>query len=122
MADKTVIVKVAIMTKPRSYSALAREAAHLLGKEIKLARKQRKWSETELATRAGISRDTLQKIEKGNMTSAIGLVFEAASLVGINLFEAETSPLRRQIREADDRIALLPKSIHKPKKAVDDDF
>ncbi|MCP4935839.1 MAG: helix-turn-helix domain-containing protein [bacterium] len=110
------------MVKSRTYSTFAREAARLLGMEIKLARKQCKWSEGELATRAGISRYTLQKIEKGDMTCAIGLVFEAASLVGINLFEAETSPLRRQIGAADDKISLLPKSTHNPKKAIDDDF
>ncbi len=110
------------MVKLRTYSIFAREAACLLGLEIKLARKQRKWPEGELATRAGISRYTLQKIEKGDMTCAIGLVFEAASLVGINLLEAETSPLRRQLRAAEDKISLLPKSTHMPKKAIDDDF
>lgn len=110
------------MGNPRVYSTYALEAGRLLGREIKLARKQRKWSEAELATRAGISRFTLQKIEKGDMTCAIGLAFEAASLVGINLFEAETSPLRRQLREVDAKIALLPKSTHRARKAVNDDF
>ena len=110
------------MARTRTYSTLALEAARLLGRQIKLARKQRKWSESELATRAGISRYTVQKIERGDMTCALGLVFEAASLVGIDLFEAETSPLARQARAVDDRIALLPKSTHKQRKAVDDDF
>lgn len=110
------------MPQSRAYSTLALEAARLLGKRIKLARKRRKWSESELATRAGISRFTVQKMERGDMTCAVGLVFEAASLVGIDLFEAETSPLAQQIRATDDRIALLPKSTHRPRKAVDDDF
>ena len=52
------------------------------------------------------------------MTCAIGLVFEAASLVGINLFGAETLPLHHQMRIADDKIALLPKSTHKQKNEV----
>jgi transcriptional regulator with XRE-family HTH domain len=110
------------MSQLRTYSAFAQEAVFLLGREIRLARKLRKWSESELATRAGISRYTLQKIEKGDMTCAIGLVFEAASLVGINLFEAKISPLRHQIRNVDEKIALLPKSTHSPKKVIDDDF
>lgn len=110
------------MARTRTYSTLALEAARLLGRQIKLARKQRKWSESELATRAGISRYTVQKIERGDMTCALGLVFEAASLVGIDLFEAEASPLARQVRTVDDTIALLPRSIHKQRKAVDDDF
>jgi transcriptional regulator with XRE-family HTH domain len=35
----------------------------LLAKQIQLGRKQRKWTEHELADRAGISRATLQKTE-----------------------------------------------------------
>jgi len=110
------------MAKSRAYSAFAKEAARLLGREIKLARKLRKWSESELATRAGISRYTLQNIERGEMTCTIGPVFEAASLVGIKLFDAETSRLRGQLREVDAKIALLPKSTHGTKKILDDDF
>jgi hypothetical protein len=44
--------------------------------------RQRKWSEANLAERAGISRATLQKIEAGAMSPAIGLVFEVATLAG----------------------------------------
>ena len=77
------------MAKQRVYSKYAQEAALLLGQRIKLARKKRKWSEMNLAERAGISRATLQKIEAGNMTPAIGLVFEVASLVGVSLFEQD---------------------------------
>ena len=111
---------VEIMT--RTYSTLALEAARLLGRQVRLARKQRKWSESELAARAGISRYTVRKIERGDMTCALGLVFEAASLVGIDLFEAQASPLDRRVRDIDGRIALLPKSTHKQRKIVNDDF
>jgi len=62
-----------LMVKQRTYSKYAQEAALLLGKQIKLGRKQRKWSEKNLADRIGISRATLQKIENGEMTCAIGL-------------------------------------------------
>ena len=70
------------MTKNRTYSSYTREAAILLGKQIRLGRKQRKWTEHELAERAGISRATLQKIEKGDLSVAIGLAFEAAACRG----------------------------------------
>ena len=69
------------MAKQRVYSKYTQEAVTLLGEQIKLGRKQRKWSENALAERSGISRATLQKIESGKMTSAIGLVFEVATLV-----------------------------------------
>jgi DNA-binding XRE family transcriptional regulator len=75
-----------------------------------------------LAERVGISRATLQKIERGEMTCAIGLVFEVAALVGINLFEQDKLPLSISIDQTKDKIALLPKRIQPKTKAVDDDF
>ncbi len=63
------------MPKQRTYSQYAQEAAVLMGEQIKLGRKQRHWSEINLAERAGISRATLQKIENGAMSCAVGLVF-----------------------------------------------
>lgn len=113
---------VVSMTKQRTYSKYAQEAARLLGKQIKLARKQRKWSEKNLADRAGISRATLQKIENGEMTCAIGLVFEAAALVGLNLFEQDKIPLSISIENVSNKIALLPRRIKSKTKAVDDNF
>ncbi len=110
------------MAKQRTYSKYALETVTLLGEQIKLGRKQRKWSEKNLAERAGISRATLQKIESGKMSCAIGLVFEVATLVGINLFEQERLPLSRHIEQTRDKIALLPKRIRVKTKAVHDDF
>ena len=110
------------MTKQRTYSKYALEAVTLLGEHIKLGRKQRKWSEKNLAERAGISRATLQKIERGEMSSAIGLVFEVAALVGVNLFEQDKLPLSKHIEQTRDKIALLPKRIKAKTKVVHDDF
>lgn len=51
---------VFLMKRQRTYSKYAKEAAALMGEQIKLGRKQKKWTENELAERAGISRVTLQ--------------------------------------------------------------
>ena len=110
------------MAKARVYSRYSIEAASLLGKQVKLGRKQRKWTERDLADRAGISRATLQKIEKGDLTCAIGLVFEVAVLVGMKLFEPEVNSLAGHIERTDDKITLLPKSMRKNRKVLDDDF
>ena len=110
------------MKKQRAYSKYAEEAALLLGQQIKLGRKKRKWSEQNLADRAGISRATLQKIEAGGMSPSIGLVFEVAALVGITLFEQDNRSLATRLDLTQSKIALLPKRIRKQKKAVDDDF
>jgi len=110
------------MAKQRTYSKYAQEAVILLGEQIKLGRKQRKWTEHNLADRAGISRATLQKIERGEMSPAIGIVFEVAALVGVNLFEQDKLPLSKHIEQTRDKIALLPKRIQIKTKAVDDEF
>ncbi|TVZ37622.1 helix-turn-helix protein [Alteromonadaceae bacterium 2753L.S.0a.02] len=72
----------------------------MLSERIKLERKRRKWSESNLAERAGVSRATLQKIEAGEMTYAIGLVFEVAALVGVTLFESDKQPLAKHIQNS----------------------
>lgn len=110
------------MPKQRIYSRYAREAAALMGEQVKLARKQRQWTEQNLADRAGIARATLQKIENGDMSCAIGLVFEVAALVGVRLFEPDTLPLAKHIEHTRDKIALLPQRIKTTKKAPRDDF
>lgn len=110
------------MSIPRAYSKVAQEAAILLGKQIRLNRKQRRWSEHNLAERAGISRATLQKIEQGDMGCAVGLVFEVAVLVGVPLFTSAQASLAGQIERAQDKIALLPARIVDMNRQVDDDF
>ena len=110
------------MVKDRTYSRYTREAAALLAKQVQLGRKQHKWTERELADRAGISRATLQKIEKGDLSVAIGLVFELAALVGVTLFDEERSSLAAHIARTDDKLALLPSAVRKRRKSVDDEF
>lgn len=110
------------MAKAKVYSQYCIEAAFLLGRQIKLGRIQKKWTEHELAERANISRATLKKIEKGDLGCGIGSVFEAAALVGIKLFESEHTPLATQLYRTEDKIALLPKAVHKNRLVVDDEF
>ena len=110
------------MVQQRTYSKYAQEAAFLLGQQIRLGRKQRQWSEQNLAERAGISRATLQKIEAGALSPSIGLVFEVAALVGVPLFEQDSRALATGIELTQSKIALLPQRIRNPTKAVDDDF
>lgn len=110
------------MAKQRTYSRYAQEAILLMGEQIKLGRKQRRWTEQDLAARAGISRGTLQKIEKGDPGCALGLVFEAAVLVGMELFEQEGPPLSRLAERTRAHLTLLPRRIRPATRAVDDDF
>ena len=110
------------MNTLRSYSRLTREALALLGARIKLGRKSRHMSEKDLAARVGIARSTLQKIERGDPTVNIGLVFEAAVIVGVPLFVPDGTRLAPYLEQVSDKLALLPKSIRTSPNAVQDDF
>ena len=107
---------------PRTYSRHCREAAVLLGSLIRTARKERGLAAREVAERAGISRGLLRRIEKGGLECGIGAVFEVAVIVGVPLFEADAAALPRHIRRTEDKLALLPQSIRKKDRPVDDDF
>jgi transcriptional regulator with XRE-family HTH domain len=106
----------------RTYSRTTREALILLGQQIRLARKERKMSEVDLAARVGVARSTLQHIEKGKPKVEIGLVFEAATLVGVPLFVDEPSRLAPAISRIEDKLALLPQSVRRPRSEPNDDF
>jgi transcriptional regulator with XRE-family HTH domain len=106
----------------RTYSRYSRDAALLLGALIREARNEQRLTAKELADRAGISRGLLQRIEKGNLKCEIGAVFEAAAIVGVRLFDADESSLKRYLGQTQEKLALLPKSVRRKSKAVRDDF
>ena len=110
------------MSKARTYSQYSQKATALFGKMIRLYRKARKMSAQDLADRANISRTTLRKVENGDMKCEIGIVFEVAALVGVKLFDADSSLLDSLGSQINDKIALLPKSIRTSKEHIDDDF
>ncbi|HEY2536020.1 MAG TPA: helix-turn-helix transcriptional regulator [Solirubrobacteraceae bacterium] len=91
------------------YSPYAAEAAQLLGARIRLARRERRWSQDELAARAGITPRTLSKIEHGELSVGLGAVFEAAALVGVPLFFTERSRLSADLDRVEAKGALLPR-------------
>jgi transcriptional regulator with XRE-family HTH domain len=108
--------------KERTYSRYTKDAAVLLGKHIQLGRKARKITERDFSERIGISRTTLQKIEKGDLKCELGTVLEAATLAGVKLFDVtQDNSFAKNLESVSDKLALLPKSIRK-QKDVDDAF
>ena len=110
--------------KKRAYSQYTKEAAVLLGKDIQLARKARRFTASDFADRVGISRITLQKIEKGDLKCELGIVLEAAALAGVKLFDVDPSngSLQGRLESVNDKLALLPKSVRRRTQEVDDAF
>jgi transcriptional regulator with XRE-family HTH domain len=111
------------MAKPlRTYSRQNMEDVQLLAKMIRAGRIERKITTRDMATRAGVSRTLLQRIEEGDPNCAIGAVFEVAVIAGVPLFE--TDPDRIQIHRAAlmEKLSLLPQHARKSKRVIHDDF
>lgn len=108
--------------KNNVHSEHSKNAITLLGQLVQTARKEQKLTAQEVADRAGISRNFLQRIEKGDPKCNIGAFFEVATIVGVKLFDADETTLTKHIRQVEDKLTLLPKAIHKKKRKVDDDF
>lgn len=107
--------------KSRAYMRYTKEALALFGQMIKLGRKTRKMSEVDFASRIGISRATLQKIEKGDPKVEIGFFFEAAHIAGVNLFDVQNN-FSALLENTNNKITLLPQKIRKSTKGTLDDF
>jgi transcriptional regulator with XRE-family HTH domain len=103
-------------------SPITKEALRLLGDAIKTHRLQRRWSIDELARRVGVSHPTIIKIERADPTVAIGTVLEAATLVGVPLFDADPTTRSRHQERLTMELKLLPKAARMPDVQADDDF
>jgi DNA-binding XRE family transcriptional regulator len=106
----------------RTQSRYTQEALALLGALLRAARIDRKMGTQLLAERAGISRDMLYRIEKGDPRCEIGVVFELAAILGVPLFEPDLGALQARRSAVQARLALLPKAVHAPPSGVKDDF
>ena len=47
---------------------------------------------------------------------------KVATIVGVKIFDADATTLTRHIRQTEDKLALLPKSVRKKVTVADDDF
>ena len=111
------------MKRVRTYSRVTRLVAELLGRRICACRKERRMPRRELAERVGVSRATMQKIERGNLRVEIGVVLEAALAVGVPLMGApDVASLRTERALLNDRLALLPQRARPKARKVFDDF
>ena len=110
------------MKRRRLYSRETIEAAQLLGAQVALARRERRWSARELAERAGITQATLRKVERGDPTVSLGVAFEVATLVGVPLFHEDRTRLSLDLDRTRGRVAVLPQRVRIPRGGVKDDF
>jgi transcriptional regulator with XRE-family HTH domain len=91
----------------------------VLGARIRAARLERRWTLDDLAERVGVTRVTMAKVERGDLSSRLGTVLEAAALLGVSVLgDVNGRQAEAQLR---DRLAALPLAARQPRR-VDDDF
>jgi transcriptional regulator with XRE-family HTH domain len=111
----------AMANRTRAFSRQTVDAAAVLGTQIAQARRARGWTASELGTRIGVSARTISKVEQGSASVAIGIVFEAATMLGVPLFGAQGPELARLAREGREVLALLPSRVYHSRTSVEDD-
>lgn len=102
-------------------SAATAEALGVLATAIRVARLRRGWTVRQLAERVGVSQPTIIKVERGDPTVASGTMLEAATLVGVPLFDVDANDRARYGAYKRAELALLPAAA-RPHRRIDDDF
>lgn len=87
-----------------------------LGQRLRLARLRRKISTVQMAERMGVSRDTLNRLEKGDAAIALGTYLRALRVLGLDRdldLLAQDDELGRKLQD----LALEP-TPSRPKRAT----
>jgi transcriptional regulator with XRE-family HTH domain len=99
-----------------------REASQRIGQRLTLARKRRRLTLRELASKAGISYDTMRAVEAGNLQTGLGAYLAALWAMGL---ESEMQAFADPERDAEGRqleLARLPKRVRHAKERSDEQF
>lgn len=107
----------------RNYLTPTTNAARALGLQLAAARRRQRRTAVEIAERAGMTRVTLRRIERGDPSVALGLYFEVATVLSVPLFGREGLALAELVAQGQRDLALLPARVTVDDPAeVNDDF
>jgi transcriptional regulator with XRE-family HTH domain len=110
------------MDMARALSPMTRDAVTVVGQLVASERRRQRRTAADLAERAGISRDTLHRVERGDPSVAIGTALELLVLLGVPLFAQDADFLSRQVATGRQLLALLPDRVRPDSRKPDDDF
>jgi len=97
-------------------------AIEQLGRNIARARKRRGLKQSELAAKAGISKVTMQSIERGAPTTGIGSYFACAWVLGISRELADLLAPEKDEEGKALEARLAPKRVRDKTGGLDDEF
>lgn len=101
--------------------AAVHEEVLQLGAHIGAARLRRRWTQQELADKAGITRSTLVAIEQGKLGTGIGAYVSVLWALGLHGEVAGLASLERDAEGRTLEAARLPRRARSP-GGLDDDF
>lgn len=105
---------------PESAPAAVGEMAHLLGARLTAARKRRRLRAEDVAARAGITRETLRRVESGQLGTGVGAYLAVLWALGLEGdVDLVAAPARDHLgrRIADAALATRIRRVE-----LDDDF
>ena len=115
--QKYVFLRIILNIMKRPLLPKHQKMMRTLGENLHLARLRRDLSSEQVAERAGVSRNTIIKIERGDEGVAIGLYFRVLIVLGLQddiLFIARDDILGRKLQDAG--LTTPRRSTKKPTK------
>jgi len=94
----------------RTYSTDTQEVLTYLALSIKAARLEQRLTAEAVALMVGVSRSTLQRIEKGDPKVELGAVFQMALCLGVNPIGRPKESLAQLIELTEQKLSLLPRA------------
>lgn len=102
------------------------DAIKEIGSLIACARKEKHWTQAELAQRIGVNRMTVVRIEKGLPEVATGLYFTAAWLLGLPILTWQAMGEERSDTVVGDLLTklkkTLPRRVRRGRPTINNDF
>jgi transcriptional regulator with XRE-family HTH domain len=91
-----------------------------LGQRLRIARLRRRWSVAELASKAGINRNTLTALEQGKPGTSVGVYFTVLWVLGLERTLSGVADPDADLHGKSLEAARRPKRAGKPRKPSDD--
>ena len=103
-----------------------RESIKEMGELIACARKEKRWTQEDLAQRIGINRMTVVRIEKGSPEVATGWYLTAAWVLGLSILTWQTVGRGKNDTVVGDLLTklknTLPDRVRERRPTIDNDF
>jgi transcriptional regulator with XRE-family HTH domain len=108
--------------KPVRIGIVAEAALGHFAALLRIRRREKALTVAELADRLGVSIPTTRKLLRGNPAVAIGRYFEAATILGLALFDPDQDRFQASRSRVEKIESLLPRRVVKSPEEFDDDF